>query len=64
MQVPGLSKRSVLVEPETLKILGTVSRDAILRFLRIHALDSSFTPEEQKEVSRERVWKKWMMDDK
>ncbi len=45
-----------IVEPETLNFLGTITRDAILRFVRIHALGASISPEDQEKLAKQRIW--------
>jgi Kef-type K+ transport system membrane component KefB/CBS domain-containing protein len=49
-----------VVEAKTLNFLGTINRDAILRFVRIRALGHSISPADRDQLSRnqDRVWTK------
>ena len=47
-----------IVEPDTLNFIGTVTKDDILRFIRIRALHYSISEEDREEMikQKERVW--------
>ncbi len=48
-----------VVEPKTLEFLKNVTEDDILRYVRIHALGSTISPDDKDKLSipKERVWK-------